>query len=98
MARSGFGERFPQRDTTATTLLAANVRRLRLAKKMTQDDLAAVLGVEQQMVSLIENARANPAILLVDAIASALGAGMADLFAPPTDPPSTSGKRRGTGH
>ena len=98
MGPTGFGKRFPQRDRTATTLLAANVRRLRLAKKMTQDDLAAVLGVEQQTVSLIENARANPAILLVDAIASALGAEMVDLFAPPTDPSPTGGKRRGSSH
>ncbi|MCK1707729.1 helix-turn-helix transcriptional regulator [Bradyrhizobium sp. 191] len=47
---------------------------------MTQDDLAAALGIEQGAVSLIENARSNPTILMLDAIAAALEVHMADLF------------------
>lgn len=84
MARSSFEKRFPHRETTATTLLAANVRRLRLSKGMTQDDLAAAVGIEQQVISLIETGRANPAILLLDALANSLGAEMVDLFAAAT--------------
>jgi transcriptional regulator with XRE-family HTH domain len=84
MASSRFGERFPKREARATKLLAANVRRLRKAKKMTQENLAAAVQVDQQAISLIENGRSNPAILLLDAIASVLGAEMVDLFDPKT--------------
>jgi transcriptional regulator with XRE-family HTH domain len=41
---------------------------------------ATALGIEQQAVSLIENARSNPTILMVDAISRALGAQVAELF------------------
>src|SRR5258708_1938224 len=80
MAGSGFGKRFPRREARAAKLLAANVRRLRKAKAWTQDDLAAALKIEQQAVSLIENSRSNPTILVLDALAKALDADLADLF------------------
>jgi transcriptional regulator with XRE-family HTH domain len=80
MARSGFGKRFPRREAAAAKLLASNVKRLRKERNWTQDDLAAALGIEQQAVSLIENARSNPTILMVDAISRALGAQVAELF------------------
>jgi len=80
MAPTGFGRRFPQREGAAIKLLALNVRRLRLAKGWTQDDLAAALKVEQGVISLIENKRSNPTLLMLDAIAEALGAQMAELF------------------
>lgn len=86
MARSEFSQRFPQRKTTATTLLADNVRRLRLAKSMTQDELAGELGIEQQVISLIENGRANPTVLLLDAMAEALKVQVAELFEPKPKP------------
>ena len=80
MAETEFSRRLPKRNTTATSLLAANVRRLRLAKKMTQDDLAAAVDIEQREISLIENERANPAVLLLDALANALDVQIAELF------------------
>jgi transcriptional regulator with XRE-family HTH domain len=75
MAGSGFDKRFAR----AAKLLAANVRRLRKAKGLTQDDLAA-LKIEQQAVSLIENSRSNPTVLVLAALAKALDADLADLF------------------
>jgi len=80
MAGNSFKERFPQHDEAAAQLLAVNVRRLRKTRGLTQDQLAAELDVEQSAVSLIENARANPALLLLDAIARALNCHMRDLF------------------
>ena len=94
MAQSGFGARFPQRDTTATRLLAANVRRLRLVKGWTQDDLAATLEVEQQAISLIENGRANPTVTMLDAFAEALGVHVAELFKPSTTRVAPAAKGR----
>ena len=96
MSGSKFSKRFAKRNTTATTLLAANVRRLRLAKKMTQDDLAAVSNVEQREISLIENERANPTVVLLDSIANALSAEMSDLFESPINSSANDGSRRGS--
>jgi transcriptional regulator with XRE-family HTH domain len=80
MVQSGFGERFPTRAARAVQLLARNVKRLRKVRNLTQEDLAAAAEMEQQAISLIENARANPTLLALNAIASALHAQMADLF------------------
>ncbi|WP_133256019.1 helix-turn-helix domain-containing protein [Rhodopseudomonas palustris] len=80
MAQTGFGRRFPQRESTAVELLATNLRRLRLAKGWSQDQLAAALEVEQGVISLIENRRSNPTVLMLEAIAGALGVQLADLF------------------
>ena len=83
MARSTFGERFPARDTVVSKALAANVRRLRRGRGWTQDDLAAETRVEQAAISLIENGRANPTLLMLEAIARALDVGFVELFAAP---------------
>lgn len=80
MARTGFGLRFPARDSHAAKLLSTNVRRLRKERKWTQGDLAAEAGVEQAAISLIENARANPTLLVIEAIARALSVRFVDLF------------------
>ncbi len=80
MAQTGFGRRFPQREGTAVKLLATNVRRLRKAKGWSQDQLAAALEVEQGVISLIENRRANPGLLMLETIAAALDVQLADLF------------------
>lgn len=80
MAQTGFGRRFPQRDSIAVELVATNVRRLRLAKGWSQDQLAADIEVEQGVISLIENRRSNPTLLMLEAIAGALGVELVDLF------------------
>jgi transcriptional regulator with XRE-family HTH domain len=81
MARSGFGERFPARNSAVSKALAANVRRLRKERGWSQTDLAAETRVEQAEISLIENGRANPTLLMLESIAKALGVAFMELFA-----------------
>jgi transcriptional regulator with XRE-family HTH domain len=83
MARSGFGKRFPARNSAVSRTLAANVRRLRKERGWTQDELAAVTKVEQAAISLIENSRANPTIMMIENIARGLGVHFVELFGPP---------------
>jgi len=80
MARSGFDQRFPVRNSQVSKALARNVRRLREEKGWTQDELADKLKVEQMAVSLIENNRANPTLQTLEAIAACLGVRFIDLF------------------
>jgi transcriptional regulator with XRE-family HTH domain len=80
MARSGFGKRFPTRNSQMAKTLARNVRRLRRDKGWTQDDLAAKVKIEQTAVSLIENSRANPTLETLEAVAASLGVRFIDLF------------------
>lgn len=80
MARSGFGKRFPARDSAATTTLASNVKLLRKDKGWTQDQLAAAVEIEQTAVSLIENGRSNPTLLILEDLAAALDVELPDLL------------------
>jgi DNA-binding XRE family transcriptional regulator len=82
MARSGFDKRFPKRDEASATLLATNVLHLRKAKGWSQGELADAVGVKQQAISLIETARANPTLQMLDAIAGVFGVQMIALFDP----------------
>jgi ribosome-binding protein aMBF1 (putative translation factor) len=75
-----FGERFPTRDSAAVKALAANVKKLRKARGWSQYDLAAEAGIEQNAVSLIENERANPTLLVVEEIARAPGVRLPELL------------------
>jgi transcriptional regulator with XRE-family HTH domain len=81
--KTGFAKRFPTRSSPAVTALAANVRRLRMAKEWSQDRLAEAIGVEQNAISLIENGRSNPTLMVIEAIADALDADAKDLFETP---------------
>lgn len=80
MARTGFVGRFPARDSAIARALAANVRRLRKERSWSQDELAAQSGIEQAAVSLIENSRANPTLLMLEGIAKALEVSFGELF------------------
>lgn len=66
----------------AAKTLAANVRQLRKEKQWTQDDLPAEIGIEQGALSLIENGRANPTLLVLEAIANSLEVRVGELFEP----------------
>jgi ribosome-binding protein aMBF1 (putative translation factor) len=79
-----FGTRFPTRDSAAVKALAANVKKLRKAREWSQDELAAEVGIEQNAVSLIENERANPTLLVIEEIARALGVRLSELLEVPT--------------
>jgi transcriptional regulator with XRE-family HTH domain len=80
MVPKGFDKRFPTRDSAAVKTLAGNVRKLRKARDWSQDELAAKVGIEQNAVSLIENERANPTLLIVEDIARALGVRLSELL------------------
>ncbi|MET4278817.1 MULTISPECIES: helix-turn-helix transcriptional regulator [unclassified Bradyrhizobium] len=78
-----FRKRFPARDSAAVRSLAANLRRLRKARDWSQDQLAAELEIEQNAVSLLENSRSNPTLLLVEQIAELFGVPVSELLVTP---------------
>jgi len=80
MAKSNFDKRFPPRNSAVSDALASNVRRLRKERDWTQGELGAEADVEQTAISLIENGRANPTLLMLENIAEALGVGFDELF------------------
>jgi transcriptional regulator with XRE-family HTH domain len=80
MVRSGFDERFPPRRSANADALAHNVRRLRIKKGWTQNDLAAEADVDQHLVSRVENSRANPTLETLEALAATLEVRLIELF------------------
>jgi transcriptional regulator with XRE-family HTH domain len=66
--------------TRIRRVLAKNVRRLRQAKRLSQGALAADAGIDQELVSRIENGTANPELDTLGRIAAALGCNPHDLF------------------
>ena len=63
-------------------LLATNLRRLRLAKKLTQEQLAERLGVSSQSVSRWETCVTYPDVMLLPELAKIFGVLVDDLFRP----------------
>jgi transcriptional regulator with XRE-family HTH domain len=61
-------------------LVGANVRRLRKAKGLTQEQLAFEAEIDLTYVGGIERGRRNPSLMVLVAIAKALGARPADLL------------------
>jgi transcriptional regulator with XRE-family HTH domain len=61
-------------------LLAKNVKKLRVAKELSQEALAVEAGVERSHLGKIERARLDPTLLIIDRIAKALGVTIAALF------------------
>jgi transcriptional regulator with XRE-family HTH domain len=61
-------------------VLAKNVRRLRNAKGLSQDALAADADQHQGLISEVENARANVELDTLGKIATALGVHPRELF------------------
>lgn len=70
----------PASASASAKTLAANVRRLRKEKGLSQSEVARSLGVDQVAVSLIELKRSNPTMRLLDAIAELLGVSSAELL------------------
>ncbi len=75
-----FARRFPERASASAKKLAANVRRLRKERGLTQREVGRLLGVDQAAVSLIELKRSNPTLRMLDAIADLLGVTSAELL------------------
>lgn len=68
----------------ARALLAWNLRRLRAAKGISQERLAADTGVDRAYVSEIERELGNATIDVLDRLAVELGVEVADFFIKPT--------------
>lgn len=60
--------------------LGENLKRIRLAKKLSQGDLSKSLGVDRAYISNIENGRMNPTLSTLEKIARALGISSSELL------------------
>lgn len=67
----------------ARQLVAWNIRRIRVRRGISSENLAAESGVDRAYVSRIERAVANPTIDVLERIAGALEVGIGELFAVP---------------
>ncbi len=67
----------------AAKLLAWNLRRLRVARKLSQESLAVDAGVDVSYLSRLESGKENPSIRLIERLATALGATFGDMFKTP---------------
>lgn len=72
----------PRKPAYIQRLLARNVREHRLLKSWTQYDLADETRLRQALISEIEAGKANPTLLSLHKIASALGVQVAELMLP----------------
>ena len=63
-------------------VLAANVRHLRKAKLLSQEELAFEAEIDRTYVSQIERAVINPSLLILHKVAKVLGANVVDLLTP----------------
>ena len=60
--------------------IGLNVQRLRRAKELSQEELAARADIHQTYLSGVERGRRNPSVLVLDRIAKALGADVEELL------------------
>lgn len=63
-------------------LVGRNVRRARIEKGLTQEELAERAGTSQFYVSSLEAGRRNPTVVTVVSLAQALGVDHLDLLRP----------------
>ena len=67
-------------DGDVKARLAANVRRLRVARRLSMSELARVTATSKATLSAIENGRGNPTVDTLTSLAAALGATVAELL------------------
>ncbi|WP_145670108.1 helix-turn-helix domain-containing protein [Bradyrhizobium stylosanthis] len=65
-------------------LVGQNVKRIRLEKKLTQEQFSNISGFSQQYLSGLESGHRNPTVVTLYEIAKALGVSHLDLLEPPT--------------
>ena len=63
-------------------LVGSNVKKIRLAKGLTQEEFAERSGFAQQYISGLERGKRNPSIVSVFELAQALGVSHLDLLRP----------------
>lgn len=59
---------------------AENLRKLRKSRKLTQEKLAELVGVDFRYISFIENARSFPSCELIERLATALNVSYSEMF------------------
>jgi transcriptional regulator with XRE-family HTH domain len=65
------------------SLIAWNLRRLRVERGISQDDLAYSAGVERAYVGHLERAKRNPTVVTLAKLAEALGVHVGQFFREP---------------
>jgi transcriptional regulator with XRE-family HTH domain len=82
----------------ARALVAWNLRRLRVAQGRSQEDSALDAAIDRAYMSRLERGRVNPSIGVLEQIADALNAHIAEFFVEPargeTPPEPLRGGRR----
>jgi transcriptional regulator with XRE-family HTH domain len=73
----------------AQALVARNLRRLRVERNLSQEALAADAGIDRTYVSRLERGLENPTVAMLEQLAEALGAPIAEFLAIPApgEPP-----------
>ena len=67
-------------------LVGRNAKRIRIARGLTQEELAERSGFAQQYISDLERGRRNPTIVSLWELAQAMGATPVDLITPDDEP------------
>ena len=67
----------------AQALVARNLRRLRVNRSLSQENLAADAGIDRTYVSRLERGLENPTVGLLEQLADALGSTIVEFFAVP---------------
>lgn len=76
----------------ARRLIAKNVRALRAARKMTQEDVAGAAEIDRSYVSLIENEHFSVSVDQIEKLAAAFRIEIYELFHPDTAERAESGR------
>ena len=66
--------------TNEITNFGKKLREMRLKKKLSQGDVARILGVHRSYISGLERGRRNPSLLTVQKVAKALGISAKELL------------------
>lgn len=64
-------------------LVARNIRRLRVRRGISQENLAVDAGLDRTYISRLERALENPTVLVLDRLARALDAEIVEFFVVP---------------
>src|SRR5437588_5016735 len=72
-----------RKEPSVQELLAANLRRLRIARHLSLSELPRATRMSKATLSGIENGRANPTVETLAGLATALRVSMSDLLAEP---------------
>lgn len=67
----------------AQVLVARNLRKLRVKRKLSQENLAVDAQIDRTYVSRLERGLENPTVAVLSRLAKALGAKIEDFFAIP---------------